>query len=63
MMTLKIIAYNDKTGESEAFNIPIDLLDDIEELPMFTFKEMNVFTNTEVIYMDAPTKPEQIIYN
>jgi len=63
MVTVKMIFHND-SGEKVIRNVPIDLVDDIEELPLYEFKEMNIFTDGEVIYIPQPREvSETIIFN
>ncbi len=49
MLTIWWILYNDDTGEFEYHKIPLDLVDDVEELPMYTFRRMEVIDNSDVI--------------
>jgi hypothetical protein len=38
MITVKILMYDDVSGKQIVSNVPIDLVDDIEELPLHEFK-------------------------
>ena len=62
MITVKIIFHSD-SGKQIVSNVPIDLIDDIEELPLYEFKEMNIFTEFDVIYMSPPKYSEPILFN
>lgn len=63
MITVKIIVWDDISGQPKVSNVPIDLIDDIEELPLYEFKEMNIFTEYDVIYMAPPKYSEPILFN
>ena len=49
MLTVIWILYNDDTGHFEYHKIPLDLVDEVEELPMSTFCRMEVTDNSDVI--------------
>jgi hypothetical protein len=63
MITVKILMYDDVSGKQIVSNVPIDLVDDIEELPLHEFKEMNIFTEHEVMYMPQPEYSEPVLFN
>jgi len=62
MITIKMIFYSD-SGKRIVSNIPLDLIDGIEELPLFELREMNVFGENEVIYIPQPEYIEKPLYN
>ena len=62
MITIKMIFYSD-SGKRIVSNIPLDLIDGIEELPLFELREMNVFGENEVIYIPQPEYIEKPSYN
>lgn len=49
MLTVWWILYNDETGDFEYHKMPLDLVDEVEELPMSTFVRMEVTDNSDVI--------------
>lgn len=49
MLTTWWILYNDDTGHFEYHKMPLDLVDDVEELPISTFRRMEVIDNSDVI--------------
>ena len=62
MITIKMIFYSD-SGKRIVSNIPLDLIDGIEELPLFELRKMNVFGENEVIYIPQPEYIEKPLYN
>ena len=63
MITMKMIFYSD-TGKRIVSNIPLDLIEAIEELPLYELREMNIFTEHDVIYMPSPKRNfEKPLYN
>lgn len=64
MITMKMIFFGDN-GKRIVRNVPIDLIDDIDELPLYELKEMNLFTDYDVIYISSPSNDfvESILYN
>jgi len=62
MITIKMIFYSD-TGKRIVSNLPLDLIDDIEELPLYELLEMNVFGKFDVIYIPQPEYIEKPLFN
>ena len=62
MITMKLIFYSD-SGKQIVSNIPMDLIDDIEELPLYELREMNVFGMFDVIYIPQPEYREKPLFN
>jgi uncharacterized protein YabN with tetrapyrrole methylase and pyrophosphatase domain len=62
MITVKMIFYDD-SGNQIVSNIPLDLIDDIEELPLYELREMNIFGPLDIIYMPQPEYSEKPLYN
>ena len=63
MVTMKIRVWDDVTGEPRILNVPIDLIDDVEELPLYELLEMNVFGKFDVIYIPQPRYVEKPLFN
>ena len=57
-----MIFYSD-TGKRIVSNLPLDLIDDIEELPLYELLEMNVFGKFDVIYIPQPEYIEKPLFN
>ena len=63
MVTMKIRVWSDVTGEPRILNVPLDLIDDVEELPLYDLLEMNVFGKLDVIYIPQPDYVEKPLFN
>ena len=62
MITIKMIFYSD-SGKRIVSNMPLDLIDDIEELPLYELLEMNVFGKFDVVYIPQPEYVEKPLFN
>lgn len=62
MITMKMIFYSD-TGKRMVSNIPFDLIEDIEELPLYELREMNIFGPVDIIYMPQPKYSEKSLFH
>jgi hypothetical protein len=63
MITIKIKVWSDSSESPRTINMPLDLIDDIEELPLYELLEMNVFGKFDVIYIPQPEYTEKPVYN
>jgi len=62
MITIKMIFYSD-SGKRIVSNMPLDLIDDVEELPLYELLEMNVFGKFDVIYIPQPEYVDKPLFN
>ncbi len=62
MITIKIIFHSD-AGTQIVSNLPIDLIDNIEELPLYELREMNIFGPVDIIYISQSEYREKPLYN